>query len=126
MTIAQHSPVGPQRTPWKLSGGYLFVAPAVLYIVLLVFLPTVRVASLSLTQTIRLGGGTRFVGLENFKTILSDPLFRRAVAQTFQWSILTTIGDFTLGFFLALAMNSALVYKRIEDFVELSFYCLGH
>lgn len=114
MTTLDSSISVPQKKRWKLNGGYVFVAPAVIYIVALVFLPTIRVANLSLSETLRFGGGTRYAGLDNFATIVNDPVFRRAVVQTFHWAVFTTLGHLTFGFFLALAMNSTLVHSKIR------------
>jgi multiple sugar transport system permease protein len=103
------------RIKRKLNPGYLFIAPAVIFIFALVFLPTIRIAFLSVTQTSLRTGETSFVGLLNFKAILSDPNFRQAVLQTIKWTFFVALGHFTIGFSLALAMNSILINHRIRS-----------
>src|SRR2546423_15588693 len=59
--------------PWV---PYLYVAP-MLAILLLVFgYPLVRVVDFSLRRV--RGGGGAFIGLENYRIVLSDPVFREA------------------------------------------------
>lgn len=99
----------------KVSPGYFFIAPAVIFIFILVFLPTFRVAFLSVTETSLRTHETHFVGLANFKKIISDPIFQKATLQTGKWAIFTALGHFTIGFALALAMNSTLVNHRIRS-----------
>ena len=100
---------------FKLSPAYIFIAPAVIYIVALVFFPTLRVAILSVMETVRKTGETHFVGLKNFQKVLSDPVFQKSAVQTAQWVIFTAIGHFVLGFILALAMNSKLIPRTITS-----------
>jgi multiple sugar transport system permease protein len=104
-----------RRRRYKFSPGYLFIAPAVLYISVLVFFPTIRIAIMSVTETVRATGEIRFAGLNNFKSVLSDPVFRKATLQTFHWAFFTTLGHLTIGFALALAMNSTLVDQKIRS-----------
>jgi multiple sugar transport system permease protein len=116
MEHSQLLSVGMPKIRRRLNSAYLFVAPAVIFIFILVFLPTVRIAILSVTQTNARTNETRFVGFQNFATILSDANFQQAALQTGKWTLFTALGHFIIGFALALAMNSTLIYKRIRSF----------
>ena len=56
--------------------------------------------------------GRRFVGLGNYVTILTDPLFWRQFAVTAGITIVTVAFEFVLGFALALVMHRALYLRR--------------
>lgn len=92
----------------RISPGYLFVAPAVVLILLLAIYPTFRVIHLSLMETNRRTGETAFVGLANYARILVDPVFLKALRQTLIFSMFSSIGHIVLGLILALVMNSNL------------------
>lgn len=105
----------PLKKKPKLSQAYLYIAPAVIFIFALVFLPTLRVIFLSVTDTNVRTGITSFVGLENFKTIINDSVFQKTILQTIKWTFFSALGHFTLGFLLALAMNSILINNHIRS-----------
>jgi multiple sugar transport system permease protein len=88
--------------------GYLFVAPAVVLIFLLAIYPTFEVLHLSLRETNRRTGETVYVGLENYREILADPVFHKAFRQTLHFSLFSSIGHIVLGFLLALGMDAKL------------------
>ena len=69
---------------------------------------------MSVTETVRPAGQVNFVGVANFQSVFSNPIFPKAFSNTLHWSVFTALGHLTLGFGLALAMNSALVYPRIR------------
>jgi multiple sugar transport system permease protein len=104
-----------EKRRFRVSPAYYFIAPAVIFIFVLVFLPVIRILYLSLTVTNLRTQETLFAGLENFRAIISDPIFQKAMLQTGQWAIFTALGHFTIGFALALAMNSNLVNPRFRS-----------
>ncbi len=92
----------------RVNAGYLFVAPAVLLILLLAVYPTLSVFQMSLHATDRSTGATSLVGLQNYATLLNDPVFRQAFQQTLFFSAVSSAGHVILGLLIALAMNAAL------------------
>jgi multiple sugar transport system permease protein len=89
-------------------GRYLFVVPALLYITLTTIYPIVsnlRMSLYDVTVTTFLSNTAPFIGLANYRTVLSDPDFQNA----FRLSLLFTIGSllfqFTAGFGLALLFS---------------------
>lgn len=98
------------RKPFRLpfSPGYLFVAPAVILIVLMAVYPTIRVTYLSVMDYSRRTQELTFVGLDNYIGLLTDPVFHRILRQTLYFSLFSTIGHVGLGFLIALAMNANL------------------
>ena len=58
-----------------------------------------------------IGRPGKFVGLDNYVWLFSDPVFRLAVFNTLFYTILATIGKFALGLWLALLLNRNLPFK---------------
>jgi len=56
-------------------------------------------------------GGTPFIGLENYKVILSDPIFWRALSHTAIWVISIVGFEMFLGVSSAIILNQKLRFK---------------
>ena len=83
----------------------VLLAPAVLYIALLVGGPFVLAIIYSLTS-ISLGGHSfNFVGLQNFQAALRDPSFRRALGNTVLFAFVSQILVLVLASVLAIALQ---------------------
>lgn len=85
--------------------GYLFVLPAVIYLLALIGYPIVYnwiIALQDVTAT-TLGSTSRdFIGFENFRKIFGDPVFLKAIIQTFYYTFFSLIFQFSFGFLFAL------------------------
>jgi multiple sugar transport system permease protein len=86
--------------------GAAFVAPAILYVLLLVGLPFLMAVYYSVSAYTIYNPSWSFVGLDNFRDILQDPEFRRTLSNTF----IFTFGSQALG--LVLGKFGALVLLR--------------
>lgn len=73
------------------------VLPAILYIVLLLGIPIVLAIIYSLNDVTTGSPVMRFVGLQNFTTLLQTPDFMQAVSNTFLITTATLIGVLVLG-----------------------------
>jgi len=62
--------------------GYLFVAPAAVYLAIFTLLPIAAAAYMSLHRWHLLKPQRPFVGWGNFATLLGDPFFREAIVNT--------------------------------------------
>ena len=83
----------------------VLLAPAILYIALLVGAPFVLAIVYSLTS-ISLGGHSfHFVGLQNFQAALRDPSFRRALGNTVLFAFVSQILVLVLASVLAIALQ---------------------
>lgn len=95
---------------------YLFLAPSLIILGLFLFYPALMSLYYSLTDYYLLTPQlTEFIGLDNFKNLLSDPLMRKSLMNIFKFVILILpiqVGT-TLG--LALLVNnqrkSTIIYK---------------
>ncbi len=87
--------------------GPAMLLPAVLYIVALVGVPLVLAALYSVGD-VKVGSvGYRFVGLENFRSVLESPAFRRALRNSFIFTIASQVLSLVGGNILALALKDA-------------------
>jgi multiple sugar transport system permease protein len=85
----------------RQSQGWLYIAPALLFVAVFVLWPLAQLAAMSLTDRSLLGGG-RFVGLENYIKIWHDTGFWRALWFTIKYTLALTPILMGLGFALAL------------------------
>ena len=89
--------------------GYVFVAPATLYLALFAFFPMVFAGYMSLHRWHLLKEDHPFVGLANFTTMLTDPFFRNAIYNT----LIYVVFSVPLGVVTSLAV-AALVAQRLR------------
>lgn len=92
----------------RLSPGYLFIAPAVILIIIMAVYPTFRVVYLSVMDYSRVSKGMVFVGMDNYTKIIADANFQKAIIQTLKFSLFSTAGHIVFGLILALIMNAGL------------------
>src|SRR6185503_2397454 len=79
---------------------YLYIAPAFLFYLLFAFGPLVYTAWLSLFRWDGLTVGT-WVGLDNYKTVLSDPDIRASFVHSLELIVFYAVLPVVLGLILA-------------------------
>lgn len=94
---------------WHL--GWLFVLPVVLLVFGLVFYPGVLALYLSMTTKL-IGYKERFIGLANFKALLADPFFQRAVRNTTVFTGAAVVLKLLVGLWMALTLNAGIRAKN--------------
>ncbi|MFT4135972.1 carbohydrate ABC transporter permease [Microbacterium sp.] len=93
-----------RRSTGDLKVALVFIAPAVLGLVLFYIVPTVRGLYLSFTEYSILGD-PEWVGPENYARIAKDPLFWNALGVTVQYVLINIILQTALALGLALLMH---------------------
>lgn len=89
------------REPW------LYLAPTLLFILLLVLVPLVTGITYAFYDFDLISGTKKFVGFDQFARILTeDALFTRSLINTLFWTSTSLFFQFTLGLLLALILNS--------------------
>ena len=113
-SLAGTRPNGRLRRPPRGSlgdsrlGEYLFVLPAILFIVATVVYPIVFTVNLSFYDvSIRnfLGGDAPFVGLDNYRKALADPALQRSFVVSLLYTGGSLLLTFVAGFALAILFN---------------------
>jgi multiple sugar transport system permease protein len=84
--------------------GYVLIVPAALILLGLLAYPLLLGVWLSLTSA-TLGKTGEFVGLQNYATILADPIFRGAAVFSVLYTVCAEAGKLVLGLALALLLN---------------------
>lgn len=84
---------------------YLYVAPAILVMLIVIGYPFVYTIYLSFFDTPPSSSNWYFNGIQNYRTILTDPSFWSITVNTFYWTIVSTIFAVGLGFGAALVVN---------------------
>lgn len=100
----------------KSKIGILFILPALVGIFIFIIIPIFCSFALSFTEWDLLNE-IKFVGLDNYKSILSEPEFLQILFNTFVYAISTTIFAVIIPLLIASALNAKIrggeVYKTI-------------
>ena len=99
--------------------GVAMLAPALLYITLLVALPFLLALFLSLTNSSAGSLEFSFVGLQNFRNVVESPVFRRALRNTFVFTFVSQAAVMVLGNVLARALMRPFFGKTLARFLIL-------
>ena len=91
--------------------GYVLLVPALTLLLIFVAYPFLFGTYISLTDA-RIGRPGHFIGLANFAHLLSDPIFKQTVANSFLYTIVTTIVKLIAGMIMALLLNQVFPFKR--------------
>ncbi len=89
--------------------GFVFVAPALIYMLLLIGYPIVYNLILSFQDVsafnLAAGNERPFIGLQNYKTVFADETMKFAIRNTFIYTVGCLIVQFSLGLSFALLFN---------------------
>jgi multiple sugar transport system permease protein len=87
--------------------GYIFIAPAFVFVIGFTFLPVLAALGISLTSW-DLISPMKFIGLSNYRRILTDPLAQKTLINTFYYTFVSVPLGIVLSLFLALLLNQKL------------------
>ncbi len=93
-----------ELTHTQLSG-WLFMMPALMLMLIWIYLPAVNALWISLFKDFNYLGTATFVGLENYAIALRDPLFIRSLVNTGWYVIGTVPVSIAIGVFIAILLN---------------------
>jgi trehalose/maltose transport system permease protein len=107
------APRRPRRRRSKLQRrqtriAWLLLIPALAVVAFVAIYPLGKTIYQSFTDQEFLAGitPTKWVGLDNYKTLWHDSIFRHAVWVTIKFTIITVVFEFVLGLIIALVVNS--------------------
>lgn len=99
---------------------YLLVAPAMLIIMCVVFIPVVNAIGMSFqSYDLRRPKDIAFIGLTNYIEVFQDPLFWSSLWKTILWVVFGVGLQFVFGFILALLLNKSFKGRGIVRAVSL-------
>jgi len=111
-SAARRRPLEGQRRRDRTLG-VLMLAPALVYIILLVGLPFLLALVLSVTNSSAGSLDFSFVGLQNFRSVIQSPVFLRALRNTFVFTLVSQIAVMLLGNILARALMKSFRGKAV-------------
>lgn len=88
---------------------FILVMPCIILLILMMVYPTLQVFEFSFSSLKLPKFNTTFVGLENFKQILSNKEFIQIIINTCIWTGLSLLIRFIIGFIAALVIETGLV-----------------
>jgi len=121
MTAASTAPLAPRnRQQWiERFAGLSFVFPAFLLLVVIDIVPLLVLLYLSFTNY-ELGAlDTKFLGLDNFRKALVDPVFRRSLGNTFVYVAIVLPAAVGLALLVAVLLHGR---KRSRSFYEVVYF----
>lgn len=115
--IFRDVPEPPQRRPhigqrvWQHRADYMYVAPAILVMLIVIAYPiyyTIELSFFNTPASLQLSQ-KQFTGLSNYVAILTSPVFWKVTWQTIVWTVLSTLFAFALGLGASLALHREFV-----------------
>ncbi len=94
-----------QRRQTRLA--WLLLAPSLIVVGVVAFYPLGRTVYQSFTNQQFLAlEPTKWIGLENYRNVIHDTIFRDAIVTTVKFTVITVFFEFVLGLIIALVVNS--------------------
>lgn len=100
---------------------YLYVAPAIALFFLLMLFPMAMVFRYSLLERAILSPTPVFVGLQNFKKIFADPVFRQSIGQTLYFTVMSVFFHLVVGLTFALMLNSRRLHPTVRSILRVLY-----
>ena len=102
---------------------WIFVLPALLVVGILLVYPIFSSLYYSMTTKHLIKASYDFIGLENYKAVLSDSNFYKAFLTSILWTVGSLLGQLFIGFTAALAINRVKIGKGIYRTLGIPLYC---
>nr|MDK2850919.1 multiple sugar transport system permease protein [Candidatus Cloacimonadota bacterium] len=99
------------KTKWKISP-YLYLLPALVIVVAFRLVPIVMSLLLSFFDWSLQGTG-RFIGFENYATMIKDPVFWQSMGNTFWLVIILVPSSIVLSLIFAVLLNRIKYFKSL-------------
>lgn len=113
-----------RRRAFSVRTGLLiaaFLAPAFLFVAVFTYYPMVRGSQMAFRDwNLYDLTNTPWVGLQNFRTVISDPGFGRILLNTVVWVIGSIVPQFVIGFVIALWLRRSFRFRGVYQ--ALVFY----
>lgn len=92
---------------------WIFVLPALLVVGILLIYPIFSSLYYSMTTKHLIKASYDFIGLENYKAVLSDSNFYKAFLTSILWTVGSLLGQLFIGFTAALAIHRVKIGKGV-------------
>ena len=102
----------------EIFAGYVFILPAIAGTLLFIVIPIFCSFTLSFTRWDLLNP-IEYVGLSNYKAVLTEPVFIKILINTFVYAVSTTVFGVLIPLILAAAINSKI---KGSEFFKTAFF----
>ncbi|OJF89873.1 sugar ABC transporter permease [Pararhizobium antarcticum] len=100
---------------------FLYVAPAAFLFSLLMLFPMITVFRYSLMDGAIMKKNAVFVGLQNYVTIFSDPVFWQSVGQTLYFTVMSVVFHLLIGLAFALLLNTQRIDPTLRSILRVLY-----
>jgi ABC-type sugar transport system permease subunit len=115
--VVPHATARTKRRWAHVAGPYIFIAPAILLLLVFNIYPLIQGVYLSLRQWDGVNPHPIFIGLDNYRRIASDDVFWASLKNALGFGLIGLFGGGSLGLAMALAVNTnprgAVVFRAI-------------
>ena len=94
----------------KKAEVYMYLIPSMVIFSIFLFYPFFKTIYLSLYKTNKLGEAKLYVGLDNYKSLLSNPSFYNSLWVTLEFVAIVVVGSMALGLLGAVPGNPGIQY----------------
>lgn len=101
---------------------FICVVPTVLLFILFKIYPMIDAARMSLYRSSGLTSSPNFIGLENFKTLLSDPIFWKSLSNTFFLLCVFPLITMLIALFLAVILTQGRIFEWEKTLYRLVYF----
>src|SRR5439155_19171776 len=116
---AARLPIASVGRQWRLPRqvtGYLFVAPALLFLLVVIGYPLFTTFRMSFTDIDPRTKTETYVGLKHYITLVQNNLFWQTFKNTLVFTIASTIGHILVGMMFALLLNEKWASTAVRNF----------
>lgn len=101
---------------------FICVVPTILLFILFKIYPMIDAARMSLYRSSGLTSSPSFIGLENFKTLLSDPIFWKSLSNTFFLLCVFPLITMLMALFLAVVLTQGRIFEWEKSLYRLVYF----
>ena len=100
---------------------YIFVAPAIILLIILMLVPIVMVIWYSFFDKVVVAKNSNFVGFANYMNVFKDDVFWVSIWNTTYYTIISVVFHLLLGLVFALMLNSDLIPGALRNLMRVLF-----
>ncbi len=105
----------------KKAVPYAYISPTVMLMVILMVIPIVMVVGYSFADNVIMNKNPMFVGLSNYGSVFTDPVFQEAVRNTAYFTGVSVVMHMVLGLSFAMLLDTKLLHTRIKAFFRVIY-----
>lgn len=105
----------------KKAAPYLYLSPTIILMIVLMLIPIVMVISYSVMNNVIMNKNPIYIGLENYKTILTDEVFHTTIYNTLFFTVGSVVMHMVIGLLFAMLLNSKLFSTGTKSFFRVIY-----